>query len=281
MRNARGYLDALVRSARPSPTATAVSAVRRPDWAPTRMPDPGTEIDTGEPSPPLQPAPRPRVTRLPTRVAPPVDATQDAAPPATQPRAQRGAVPPLPVVVTRVEERSAAPAAVVRDAVDPVGPRRSTREPSPTAPPAPPVPPPIAQVRLRDGVAPTPRLLPAGSEVAFERLERLARRFAATVPVEAARTAPTPAPVPHPESPVEHPARVVPAEPITLAPVPSPGSRETEPARVQIGAIEVFVTQPPAPQPVAPPVPQRIAVPSPGPAERLSRPPHPYGVGQG
>jgi hypothetical protein len=280
MRNARGYLDALVRSARPSPTATAVSAVRRPDWAPTRMPDPGTEIDTGEPSPPTRPAPGPRVTRQPTRAAPPVDATQDAAPPATQPRAERDAAPPLPVVVTRVEERNAAPAAVVRDAVDPVAPRRWTREPSPPAPPAPPVPPPVAQVPLRDDVAPTPRL-PAGSEVAFERLERLARRFAATVPVEAAHTAPTPAPVPHPESPVEPPARAVPAEPITLAPVPSPGSRETEPARVQIGAIEVFVTQPPAPPPVAPPVPQRIAVPSPGPAERLSRPPHPYGVGQG
>jgi hypothetical protein len=70
----------------------------------------------------------------------------------------------------------------------------------------------------------------------------------------------------------------MPSDPPSSAPAPI--SRAPEHPRVEIGSIEIFVTQPPAPAQVPASVVRARAVAAPAPAGRLSRPAHPFGFGQ-
>lgn len=280
MRSSRGYLDTLVRSARPAPVAAGVRAVRQPDWGPARP----FEADEPEALEPPRPAPRAQSrTSIPVAdvQSPPNHETMAAA----LPRVVAAAVPPhpvspVPVAVSRAEpvraaERPPAPAAVEsapKRRAQPVKVARAV-EPLRQAPPPASTP----------AVAAPPTRLPATTKAALDRLEHLARRLSAALPVEVTRPGPERRPEPEPERrPV---AREIVPTPTPLVPTPVapvPLSRVSERERVEIGSIEVFVTQPRAPAPVPASVtPTRTVVAAPAAAARLSRPLHPFGFGQG
>jgi hypothetical protein len=280
-----GYLESLVRTARPSPVTAAVHAVRRLDWGPTRAAVAVDATDAVEgPVPARPPAWRTASEPRPALAAPRRDpaGTAAATPPAVAPPSTRHPSSPVPAVVTPVEDRAAVrtptarathevqapvkppsvvprPPAVIRPAVLPADGSRDVGRVTPAAPPR----------------------VPAGTEAAFERLERLARRFSAPAPPETARAA---APPPRPNRPDARragPASPAERPPVAVSPMPPTPPREAESRRVEIGTIEVFVTQPPPPAPVPASVAASRAAASPAPPERLSRPLHPYGIAQG
>lgn len=144
-----------------------------------------------------------------------------------------------------------------------------------------PVPAQPAAIAPRDVALTQQPRLPAGSAVALERLEHLTRRFSAAFPVKAELPAPAADVARRDDAraePAEHrsePGRVPVAAP------PAPSAVAPGPARVEIGSIEVFVTQRPSPGPVAASVaPARVVVAAPPVSDRLSRPVRPYGFGQ-
>ncbi|TDN90902.1 hypothetical protein [Microbacterium sp. BK668] len=285
MRSRHGYLATLVRSARPAPRS-AVHAVTQPGWGPT---PPAEVLDDVETAPAALSAPRPPArAALPAASAPPPppapvheQATDASTPPAIEVPGHPEPSPRGSTVVPRPAPVSSAPPA-------PVERRATARDTDAAGPPASPEPSRPAARPAAEFPAPpraaAPRL-PAGTEVALERLEHLARRFSAALPAETERPAPVverthdaeppaPRPVPPPLTAIGIAEPV--AEPVAAAP------REPEPARVEIGSIEVFVTQPAAPAPAAASVaPSPLAPAAPGRPERLSRPAQPFGFGQG
>jgi hypothetical protein len=286
MRSAGGYLNSLVQSARPVSRA-GVHAARRVDWGPTRSPGAVDEIEAPQN---LSPEPATRSTSRPTRPA------AAAAPAAQQPSAVEAPTvataepvypaPASPLVVTRVESTTTrvpdvAPQTAAPARETPAHPPRRTVEapatPRPLLAPAPPR-------QAAPMPMPMPRL-PSGIQAALDRLEHLARQFSSALPVEAERP-PVPADPPrHDDSTTERVrdhGTVPRPMPRTLAPTLAPAA--PTPKRVEIGSIEVFVAQPPAPplaQVAASAAAERVAAAAPAGPKRLSRPLHPYGFGQG
>ena len=278
MRSSRGYLDTLVRSARP---AGAARAAVQPDWGPTRIAEP---VD--EPR-----APAPRSTTAPARheARPEPAVSRPSAPRAPEPRSMDAAPPRTPdAAAPRTIEVAATPqpAAATATRAEPI-PEAAVPAPAPPAAAAAAAPTAREEVVRPVALPPleTPRPasipLPPGTEAALERLEHLARRFsAAHAPAEAKSESDTRADVAPPteSEPSRTETRVVSLEPApAFAP---PRAAEPERQRVEIGSIEVFVTRPPSPAPPAPSVlPARVlAAP---PTSRLSRPANAYGFGQG
>ncbi|MHA7291343.1 hypothetical protein ACX80V_17105 [Arthrobacter sp. MDT3-24] len=277
MRSSRGYLDALVRSARPA-ARTSVHAVAQPDWGPTHLGEPSDEPEALD-AVPVTSAHRTRLASLPVTV-PPQEQSADASPPSplsvavprhpeppavTVVRAERPTAPE-PAPISRIEERT-----VLRETDAPPLPAPT----APTPPAARPVEPPTA--RTTPTWVPT---FPAGTEVSLKRLEHLARRFPAALPVVSERPATEAQPTARDEAPAPREARTEPTPVVLARPAPI-AAHAPEPARVEIGSIEVFVTQPPVLAPVAASVPPArvVAAPAARP-ERLSRPAQPYGFGQ-
>lgn len=277
MRSSRGYLDALLRSARPA-ARTSVHAVAQPDWGPTRLGEPSDELGALD-AVPVTSAPRTRLASAPVTV-PPQEQWADALPPAPVSAVlQRHPKPPVVTIVRAERPTAPEPAPISRIEERPVV--RETNAlplPAPTAstpPAARPVEPPTA--RTTPTRAP---IFPAGTDVVLERLEHLARRFPTALPVVSERAATETQPTARDEAPAQLEARTEPTPVVLARPAPI-AAHVPEPVRVEIGSIEVFVTQPPVLAPVAASVPPArvIAAPAARP-ERLSRPAQPYGFGQ-
>lgn len=286
MRSARGYLDSLIRSARPSaPATSAVRSTHVPAWGPTRLPDSADEaapVDPPRPAPraPTSPRPAPSSTARITTVRQAPDAA--ARPPVARtepprPLPTRSSVPHAP---TSEPATPTSRADVERAVVE----RRT--EPSRPAEPAPSavarlVPAPPAEVESHEIVMAPSAGPPVGSEAALERLERLVRRFSSALPADTLPPAPSARREEEPYSPPGRDRRAE-AHPVAI-PVAAPAPpRRGEPPRVEIGSIEVFVTQPPSSASVAASAPPaRVPPATPAASERLSRLLHPYGFGQG
>lgn len=285
MRRSRGYLDALVRSARPARVAAGVSPVRQPDWGPARpLEAEGTEAP--DPSPPaLRPKRQASVT-LPVAEPSSAQKSEDAGPPRrAAPAIPPQPVPPVPVKVSRTEPTPSDARPPAQPAVEPEPMQRAQRIEVARS---------VDPVRQSPLHASTPAVtalqaaLPAATNAAISRLEHLARRFSMALPVEVSRPQPEGQAEPEPKrrsAAREEAAPPTPLVPKPVAPIvpnkPAAPIRAPESARLEIGSIEVFVTQPPAPAPVSTSViPAHSVVAAPRPAGRLSRRSNPFGFGQ-
>ncbi|GAA1954660.1 hypothetical protein [Microbacterium deminutum] len=287
MRSTRGYLDTLVRSARPPRASADTRAAVQPEWGPTRLVEPA-DLPVPSAGPPSaapthsaeEPASLPARPPAPLRSAPQAREPDAAPRPAENPESRRstGDAPrPQPVEAVAPSPARRSNPAVTRASQPPAfaGPPRPDT-PSDESHPAP--------TPVREIARPASLRLPPGTEAALERLEHLTRRFAAAnlpAPEESDRRSDA-----SPEEVVRETDAGRDLTPLVrLEPVPTPEHAPPVPPRerVEIGSIEVFVTQPasPAPAPVAASVPPARPATPPAPPGRLSRPAQTYGFGQG